>query len=435
MGKLEGRLAHNRLHDDLREFLDRAGEIGEVRRIPGANWDLEMAGISEMFGAERPDNPPALLFDDIPGYASGFRVVWGAGNSPRRFALTYGFPDPERSMDLVQAYRDRMQGDFELIPPQKVETGPVFENIDRDEDVDLYKFPTPRVHERDGGRYIGTHDLVIMRDPESGWINVGCYRVQIFDRNTVGRWMSQGKHGRLIREKYFAHAKPCPVAISVGTDPLLFITAGNEIDYGVSEFAYAGGHRGRPFEVVDSELHGLPLPARDEIILEGEILPEETRTEGPFGEFTGYYAGGEHELPVVRVRRVYHRNKPILTVARPGRPPHDFIVAKSITKAATIWDEMEKAGVPGIKGVWSHEAGGARLFNVVSIEVDHDIDPTNIFDVIWALSTRCDPAQDIDIIGKAWSGPLDPMLAAGQSENSRAIVDACIPWQRNLLDE
>lgn len=454
-----GRAAPNRAHEDLREFLDRAEQIGEVKRIEGADWDLEMAGISEMFGAEQSDNPPALLFDAIPSYPKGYRVVWGAGNSQRRFALTFGFPMPERPMDMVQAYRDRMHDNFQLIPPEKVTSGPVLQNIDRDENVDLLKFPVPRVHERDGGRYIGTHDLVIMRDPESGWINVGCYRVQIFDKNTVGLWISPGKHGRLIREKYFAEGKPCPVAISVGTDPLLFITAGNEIDYGVSEFAYAGGHRGRPFETVDSELHGLPIPAHDEIVLEGEVLPDKMLTEGPFGEFTGYYAGGEHELPVVRIRRVYHRTDPILTVARPGRPPHDFIVAKSITKAATIWDEMEKAGLPGVQGVWSHEAGGARLFNVVSIKqmypgharqaghlayachagnylgrwvvvVDDDIDPTNTFDVIWALSTRCDPATDIDFVGKAWSGPLDPMLPKGAVENSRAIVDACRPWDR-----
>ena len=452
--------APNQRHEDLREFLERAARIGEVKAIEGAGWDLEMAGISEMFGNERPDNPPALLFDAVPGYPKGHRVVWGAGNSQRRFALTFGFDDPKAPMDMVQAYRDRMRGGFELIPPKRVKTGPVLENIDRDDEVDLMKFPTPRVHERDGGRYIGTHDLVIMRDPDTGWINVGCYRVQIFDKNTVGLWISPGKHGRLIREKYFARGEPCPVAISVGTDPLLFITAGNESDYGVSEFAYAGGHRGRPFETVESELHKLPIPARDEIVLEGEVVPGDIRTEGPFGEFTGYYAGGEHELPCVRVRRVYHRNDPILTVARPGRPPHDFIVAKSITKAATIWDELEKAGLPGVKGVWSHEAGGARMFNVVSIEqmypgharqaghlayachagnylgrwvvvVDDDIDPANVNDVIWSMCTRFDPREDMEVLRGNWSTHLDPMVYSHDDRrNARVVIDACIPWAR-----
>ncbi|MEE8213649.1 MAG: UbiD family decarboxylase [Alphaproteobacteria bacterium] len=448
---------YNTPHEDLREYLDRVERSGELKRIDDVSWDLEMGAISEMFGAERPDGPPTLLFDNIPGYHKGFRAVWGTTNSRRRFALTYGFPEPVTTVDCVQGYRDRMQTDFELTPATTVKTGPVLENVDRDDQVDLFKFPIPKIHELDGGRYLGSHDLVIMGDPESDWVNVGTYRVQVFDKNTVGLWMSPGKHGRLIREKYFDQGKPCPVVISVGTDPLLFLTAGNEIDYGTSEFAYAGGHRGRPFEVLKSELHGLPMPARDEIILEGEILPDEVRREGPFGEFTGYYASGDQDQPAVRIRRVYYRNNPIITVARPGRPPHDYAFAKCVTKAATIWDEVEKAGLPGVKGVWSHEAGGARLFNIISIKqmypgharqagmlvtnchagaylgrwvivVDDDIDPTNTFDVIWAMASRCDPSADIDFIRSAWSGPLDPLLKSGEELNSRAIVDACRPW-------
>ena len=448
---------YNTPHEDLREYLDRVERAGELKRIDDVSWDLEMGAISEMFGAERPDGPPTLLFDNIPGYDKGFRAVWGTTNSRRRFALTYGFPEPATTVDCVQGYRDRMQTDFELTPATTVKTGPVLENVDRDDEVDLFKFPIPKIHELDGGRYLGSHDLVIMGDPESDWVNVGTYRVQVFDKNTVGLWMSPGKHGRMIREKYFDQGKPCPVVISVGTDPLLFLTAGNEIDYGTSEFAYAGGHRGRPFEVLKSELHGLPMPARDEIILEGEILPDEVRREGPFGEFTGYYASGDQDQPAVRIRRVYYRNNPIITVARPGRPPHDYAFAKCVTKAATIWDEVEKAGLPGVKGVWSHEAGGARLFNIISIKqmypgharqagmlvtnchagnylgrwvivVDDDIDPTNTFDVIWAMASRCDPSADIDFIRSAWSGPLDPLLKRGEELNSRAIVDACRPW-------
>ena len=450
-------IQHNDRHEDLREFLDRVDRIGELRRIDGADRDIEMGAISELLGAERPDNPPALLFDNAPGFAPGFRVAWGLTNTRRRFALTFGFPEPAGGADCVRAYRDRMRAGFDPLPEIRVARGPVLDNVDRDDEVDLFKFPIPTVHERDGGRYLGTQDLVVMRDPDEGWINAGAYRVQLFDRNSVGLWMSPGKHGRLIREKYFARGEPCPVAISVGTDPLLFLAAGNEVDYGTSEIAYAGGHRGRPFEVVESELYRLPIPARDEIVLEGEIRPDDMRVEGPFGEFTGYYASGEQTQPAVRIRRVYYRDDPIITTARPGRPPHDYAFSKCVTKAATIWDEVEKAGLPGVRGVWSHEAGGARLFNVIAIEqlyngharqagqlvnnchagnymgrwvvvVDDDVDPTNTFDVIWALSTRCDPARDIEFIHKAWSGPLDPLLRAGEDTNTRAIVDACRPY-------
>src|SRR3989454_9041548 len=143
---------------------------------------------------------------------------------------------------------------------------------------------------------------------------------------------------------------------------------GNELRFGLSEYDYAGGHRGEPFEVIESELYGLPLPAHAEIVLEGEMIPGDVAPEGPFGEFTGYYAGGKSEQPVIRVRRIYHRNEPILTMATPMRPPSDFSYSKCVMKAGMIWDEVERAGLSGVKGVWGHEAGGARMFNVISIK-------------------------------------------------------------------
>jgi 4-hydroxy-3-polyprenylbenzoate decarboxylase len=443
-------------HRDLRDWLERVEGLGELQRVPGVHWDLEMGAVAEMIYHARPDNPPAILFEDIPGYPKGYRVLSGMTNSPRRLALTLGLPTPDHPLDVVRAYRDRM-GRFELIGAAFVERGSVLENVDRDQEVDLLKFPAPMLHELDGGRYIGTGDLVIMRDPEDDWVNIGTYRVMVHDKNTVGLWMSPGKHGRLIREKYFAKGEPCPVLISIGHDPLLFLSSGNEVAYGTSEFAHAGGHRGVPFEVVAGEVSGLPVPAQAEIVLEGEILAEDHRPEGPFGEWTGYYASSVRADPVVRVRRVYYRNDPILTMARPGRPPSDYSLSKCVIKSAMIWDQVESAGLPGVQGVWCHEAGGGRLFNVISIKqaypghakqaamlaanchagnylgryvivVDEDIDPTNTFDIIWAISTRSDPVEDIDFIRRAWSGALDPRKKLGDNFNSRAIIDACRPF-------
>jgi len=443
-------------HTDLRDWLERVEALGELQRISGVHWNLEMGAVAEMIYHARSENPPALLFEDIPGYSADFRVLSGMTNSPRRLGVTLGFPEARDAMDVVCAYRDRMKS-FQLIDPKQVERGPILENVDREQEVDVLKFPVPFLHELDGGRYIGTGDLIILRDPEDEWVNIGTYRVMVHDKNTVGLWMSPGKHGRLIREKYFAQGKPCPVLISVGSDPLLFLSSGNEVDYGTSEFAHAGGHRGRPIEVVESELFGLPIPAYGEIVLEGEILPDDLRPEGPFGEWTGYYASSVRSDPVVRVRRVYHRNQPILTMARPGRPPSDYSFSKCVIKSAMIWDEVEKAGLPGVKGVWCHEAGGGRLFNIISIKqayaghakqaamlaanchagnylgrfvvvVDEDIDPTSTFDVLWAIASRCDPDEDLDIIRKAWSGALDPRKRVGDNFNSRGIIDACRPF-------
>jgi UbiD family decarboxylase len=446
-----------RPHVDLREWVTRVEGIGELKRVSGVNWNLEMGAVAEMIYQATPENPPAILFENIPGYPPEYRVLSGMTNSPRRLALTLGLPMPKHPLDVVRAYRDRMKS-FQLIDNVFVNGGPVLENVDRDGDVDLYKFPVPFLHELDGGRYIGTGDLVVMRDPETGWVNVGTYRVMIHDRNTVGLWMSPGKHGRQIREKYFKEGKPCPVVICCGQDPLLFLSSGNEVSFGVSEFAHAGGHRGIPFETLKGEVTGLPFPAGAEIVLEGEIIPDVLKPEGPFGEWTGYYASSVREDPVVRVKRVYYRTNPILTMARPGRPPSDYSLSKCVIKSALIWDQVEKAGLSGVQGVWCHEAGGGRLFNIISIKqaypghakqaamlaagahagnylgrfvivVDEDIDPTNSFDLIWAMATRCDPVEDIDMIRRAWSGALDPRKRKGEMHNTRAIIDACRPYE------
>ena len=448
--------AYDRPHDDLREFIARAESADEIVRIKGADWKLEMGTLAEIVNHARPE-PPAILFEDVPGYPKGMRLLSGATNSSKRLAITLGLPEPKGPLDVVRAYRDRMKT-HRPIAPKTVAKGPVFENVDRDGKVDVLKFPVPFLHERDGGRYIGTDDLVIMRDPEDNWVNCATYRVMVQDKNHVSVWISPGKHGRQIREKYFRAGKPCPVLISCGHDPLLFLAGGNELKFGLSEYDYAGGHRGEPYEIVLSELHGLPMPAHAEIVLEGAMHQGDTMAEGPFGEFTGYYAGGRSQQPVMRVERIYHRNDPILSLACPMVPPSDFSYSKCVMKAGMIWDEVERAGLAGVKGVWVHEPGCARMFNVISIKqayaghakqagmlaascqsgsylgrfvvvVDDDVDPANLNEVIWAMCTRCDPAEDIDFIRRHWSGPLDPRLPRGVTWNSRAVLDACRPFE------
>jgi 4-hydroxy-3-polyprenylbenzoate decarboxylase len=205
------------------------------------------------------------------------------------------------------------------------------------------------------------------------------------------------------------------------------------------------------------------VPATAEIVLEGEIPPDEQRPEGPFGEWAGYYASGQKAEPIVRVQSIVHRDDPIVLGCIPGKPPNDNTFFRSPLRAALIWDELERSGVPGIVGVWSHEAGGGRLFNVVSIKqlypghakqvgmataschagayanrwvvvVDEDIDPTDTNQVLWALCTRTDVIQDVDVIKRCWSTPLDPMAYAGEEGknyyNNRMIIDACRPYDR-----
>jgi UbiD family decarboxylase len=444
-------------HEDLRDLIERFETMGEIAHIEDADSHLELSALCELITVRHPGAEPAILFDKIKGFEPGYRILSGASNSFKRLAVVLGVPVPEQRLDIVKSYRARMKKGARTIPPRVLSSGPVFENVLRDEEVDLTRFPAPFVHELDGGRYIGTEDLVVMRDPDSGWVNVGTYRIQVHSRNEVGIWISPGKHGRMIREKYFAKGEPCPVLISCGQDPLLFLSSNAELAYGLGEYDYMGGQRGRPVDVVLSELHQLPMPARSELVLEGEIYGDQTRLEGPFGEFMGYYASEASQQPVIKIRRVYHRDDPIMTLAIPSRPPSNFTVARGVVKSAMIWDEVEKAGLAGVQGVWNHEAGAGRLFNVISIKqmypghakqaamlaancqsgayagrwvvaVDEDIDPSDIHAVLWAMCTRCDPPNDIDYIRGHWSTPLDPMLRTAPYENNRAIVNACKPW-------
>ena len=167
------------------------------------------------------------------------------------------------------------------------------DNLDEGDTVDLFKFPVPKWHPLDGGRYIGTGDMVITRDPEDGWVNAGTQRVQIDDRNTATIVMSPGRHNEVIRRKYWREGKPCPIAVSCGQAPLLWAASNFAGPWGVSEFDYAGGLAGEPFEVVKGPYTGLPIPARAEIVLEGDLL-----VAGP---------GGRRRGPVRRMGRLLYR--------------------------------------------------------------------------------------------------------------------------------
>lgn len=441
---------------DLREWIKKAVALEEVRTLNNCDWNLEIGAITELVA--RREDGPAVLFDEIKDYPKGYRVLSNSLSSRKRLALTLDMPAGETKMDFVRLWRERYKK-IKPIPPKFVKDSPLFENVYRDKDIDLLKFPTPKWHELDGGRYIGTGSIDITRDPDEGWVNWGTYRVMIHDKDTVGFYISPGKHGRIQREKYINTGRPCKIAMSFGHDPLIFLAGSIEVPYAVPEYEFVGGVRGEPLELIEGEYSGLPIPANAEIVIEGDVIFDQAKIEGPFGEWTGYYASAERPEPFVKVRRLYHRNNPIILGSPPGRPPAELGWYRSYLRSALIWDEMEKAGVPDVKGVWLTVSGGSRLMLVVSIKqrypghakqaavvasqchagaylgryvivVDDDIDPSNTDDVIWAMASRSDPDTDIDIIRRCWSGPLDPIIQPGKKGfNSRAIIDACRPFE------
>lgn len=447
---------------DLRSWLSRVDEAGELKRIDGAHWDLEMGCITALTW-EKGLNSPALLFDNIPDYPAGYRVATNTISTPNRIALTLDFPPGQPIREYVEIFRRKLpewqakSGEF---PPETVSKGPILENVHGPGDIDLFEFPAPKYNPLDGGRYIGTGDLVVTRDPDTGHVNVGTYRVMIHDKGTAGLFIAPGKHGRLDYEKYHARGEACPIAISIGHHPLLLMAGGVEFPAG-SEYGFVGAMAGQPVKVIEEEITGLPVPADSEIVLAGWSRPGNMRNdEGPFGEWTGYYASREQATPAVEIERIYHRDAPIILGAPPSRPPGGNTFFRALIRSALLHNQLVESGLPGVRGVWQSELGGSRLFLIISIKqkyagharqaalfasqsplaafmgryvvvVDEDIDPTNINDVLWALLTRSDPEKDIEIVRRAWSSSLDPVIPKSEKvhHNSRAIIDACKPYE------
>src|SRR5712692_8580666 len=303
-------------YDGLRGFIDEAERLGEVRVARGVDAHLELGAVTEL--AHHRLNGPAVLFDEIQGYPAGHRVFVNSLGSASRTALALGLPTGCTWKELVPLWRRRVK-EIRPVAPTWVSDGPVLENVQRGADVDLLRFPAPFWREQDGGRYIGTGVIDILPDPDSSWINLGTYRVMLVDRNHVCLYISPGKHGRMIREKYFAAGRPMPVAMSFGHDPLLFLASSMEVPFGMSEYDWAGGVREEPVRVLKGPVTGMPVPADGEIVVEGYLHPGQVAPEGPFGEWTGYYASGEREEPVMTVEAVYYRNDPIILGSPPGK--------------------------------------------------------------------------------------------------------------------
>ena len=447
---------------DLRDWIARVERLGELQHVSGAHWNQEIGAISEINYRRKPS--AALLFDDVVGYPRGYRVLTGTLSNSRRMALTLGLDPHLDTAGLVQALRGKPREWEAAAPayePTVVTSGPILENVVQGRDADLTKFPAPLWHEHDGGRYIGTGVAIITSDPETSRINVGAYRVMIQEDGRSATVNAEaGKQGRAQYERWFAKSGKAPVMASFGHDPLLLMVAGTEVPNTISEYAYAGAMVGQKLEVVRGEVTGLPMPASAEIVVEGWLRPDRMMQEGPFGEWTGYYSGSLRPVPLIEIERLYYRNDPIILGAPPGKPPNDYSYMRALLKSAMIQDELAKIGVRDVRGVWAHETGGGRLLIVVSIKqrfcghsrqagyitaqcqaaaymnrfvivVDDDVDPMNLEEVMWAVSTRCEPAEDIEIMRKSWGSKVDPLLANPAAPyNTRALIDACRPFEK-----
>ena len=443
------------IFDDYRAYLAAVDEAGELRTVHGADLKSDVGAITEIT-AWSPEHP-LVLFDAIDGHP-GARIGVHSFDSYRRMQLIYGFPDGLRGKELTTWWRDRLDA-YVPAPPVIVDDGPVLQNVLEDDAVDLHRFPAPVWHEHDGGPYLATGGASVLRDPESGRLNAGCYRGMLYDRNTIGHHLAGGHNGQVIRDRWFARGENCPIVISLGNDPSFTLAGAENVGFGQNELEFGGFLRGAPYEMITGPRSGLPFPATAEVVLEGEILHpdrEPKRSEGPWGEGLGYYASA-FDQPAVRITAVYHRDDPIIM----GEPTLRFRnrgAAGGFAQTARRMHMLEHSGLEGIRGV-----GQVGPFLVISISqhysgqvmrvadfamagladrpprylviVDDDIDPTNAALVNWAIATRVDPAAQIHIQRDRWCNVINP---AGLTPAKRAIedytlgtmvIDACKPFR------
>lgn len=422
--------------NDLRGFLATLREAGELATVSApVALEQEVGAICfENLGRRG----PGLLFER-PG-ASPFSLAVDLLATRRRYALALGVKAEELSAEWNRRAR-------EPLSPVIVEEGACQERVLTGGDIDLTKLPVPVWNKSDGGPFL-TLSCHISRDPVTGVRNVGVYRNQVHDRDTLGILMEPYAHLRLQIAK--APGKPFPVAIALGGDPVVLMTATAPIPFGIDELGIAGALRGKPLELVKCRTVPLEVPATAEIVIEGEILTNEAREEGPFGEFTGYYGGTRAPRPTIRVKAITHRERPILHGTYEGKPPSGSAMLVAVPREAEL---MRQIALPGVKQVHMSPGGGGAFHAVVSVEkpyegfgkhvglavlgatagrsvkrviiVDADVDPFDPVAVEWAIATRVQAHRNIDIIKEMPGVILDPSMPNRLPRlTSKMIIDA-----------
>lgn len=435
----------------IRDFIKQAESGGMLQRIKAeVDWDLELSHIAKL---NEEKQGPALLFENVKDYDSP--VLTSACTTTERLSLIMGMPKDSTLVDLMRHWVEKGET---KVPPKLVDTGPCKENKMMADEIDLFKFPVPKFFPMDGGRFFGTAHFVVTKDPESDWVNVGTYRLQLLDKNTLGTQFIKGKHSDIMLKKYQAMGKPMPVAVVVGCDPLMFLMGAARLSAFQSEYDLAGAIRGEPIEVVKCETNDLIVPATSEIVVEGEVDADKFMEEGPFGEYTGYYSGvGSDPRNYIKVNCVTHRNNPVFMATTVGRAVTDTHMTMALTYGSTLWQQLVAMRIPGIKAIYCPPEGSGRFLAIISVKqmypghadqvltaaistemgayglktvivVDDDIDPWDISRVMYALSFRFQPNRS-QVIKRGRSTPLDPSLPINAREiTGRLLLDATIPY-------
>ena len=437
------------MFEDLRSFIDRLDSEGELLRVRcEVDWRYEVSGwIRRCYDMKPPG--PALLFENIKDYA-GYSLFANGLGTYRRFALALGMPLNSSPKDIVLEFKRRCEKPIE---PVLVSSGPCKENILVGDKVNLLKFPVPYWHPRDGGRYIGTWHGVVSKDPETGERNVGMYRMMVIDETRTCIGFLPFSHLGIHYAKAEEMGKPLPVAVTIGAEEYVPIAAATPFPAGVDEYKMAGALKKAPIKLVKCETVDLEVPASSEIVLEGELLPKERVEEGPFGEHTGYHGGPVRMRPIFKVKCITHRSNPILRGTYLGKPVDENNMLTHITNSAEALRLFETYGIKGVKAVNCPAFGAAWLSAIIQMKpyyvghtwdvahtfigsnlarhckitilVDEDIDPFDIEQVWWALTTRVQGSRDIEVLRFQRTSRSDPSAPRDAPEiTDKVIIDA-----------
>lgn len=404
------------MFNDTRAFIDKLRSTGDLVRVTEiVDWDLELGAIGRL-ACEK--DGPAILFERIADYP-GEVVFVNPLATWRRVALAFGLPATASVREIYEEYAQR---EGQAIPPVTVKDGPCKEVVRTGPQLDLFDFPAPMLHDGDGGRYLGTWDLVASREPTTSWINWGTYRFMLYDAHHLTGFPRPTSHlGKVFQDHYVPKRQPMPIAIVIGADPLSHFAASATYKIGGDEASLAGGLRGQPVEVVRCETSDLLIPATAEIVIEGEVLPDRVGLEGPYGEYPGYRTGEMGNGILFRVTAITTRKNPIFTVDATGYKD-DSSTITALSGSLAIKRRLQKHGVPVVdvnmpaEGAvhWviaSVERGGPaigqKILEVLTARralvskiflVDTDVDIFDLGKVLHAFSTKCDPGRGIHLV-------------------------------------
>ncbi|MGW3309461.1 non-oxidative hydroxyarylic acid decarboxylases subunit C [Streptomyces sp. NPDC001073] len=439
-------------YDDLRSFLDTLDKEGQLLRITEQVLpEPDLAAAANAAGRIG-EGAPALYFDNVKGFIDA-RIAMNVHGSWRNHALALGLPPDTSVREQVEEFARRW--DAFPVAPERREDAPWRENAQQGADIDLFKvLPLFRLNDGDGGFYLDKA-AVVSRDPRDpdhfGKQNVGTYRIEVIGRDRLAfqpvPMHDVAQHLHAAEES----GEDLPIAITLGNDPVITVVAGMPMGYDQSEYEMAGALRGAPAPIATAPLTGFDVPWGSEVVIEGVVESRKRQIEGPFGEFTGHYSGGRR-MPTIRVDRVSYRTNPVFESLYLGMPwtEVDYLVGPNTCVPLLKQLRAEFPEVQAVNAMYTHglavivstkkryggfaKAVGMRAMTTPHglgyvtqvIVVDEDVDPFDLPQVMWAMSAKVNPQDDVVIVPNLSVMALAP-AANTPGITSKMIIDATTP--------